>query len=36
MLSKINNLATLQLKLLKRCIISAMNVSTIGMTTARL
>ena len=32
---KINNLAALQLNLLKRCVISEMNVSTIGMTRAR-
>ena len=33
---KINHLAALQLKLLKRYVISEMNVSTIGMTRARL
>ena len=33
---KINNLAALQIKLLKRHVISEMNVSTIGMTRARL
>ena len=33
---KINNLAALQMKLLKRYVISEMNMSTIGMTRARL
>ena len=33
---KINNLAALQMKLLKRYVISEMNMSTIGMTRAHL
>ena len=33
--AKINNLDALQLNLLKRCVISEMNVSTIGVTRAR-
>ena len=34
--AKINNLAALHLNLIKRCVISEMNVSTTGMTRARL
>ena len=34
--AKINNLAALQLNLIKRCVISEMNVSTTGMIRARL
>ena len=33
---KINNLAALQLNLLKRCVISEINESTIGITRTRL
>ena len=34
--AKINNLAALQSNLLKQCVISEMNVSTIGITRAHL